>query len=271
MPGHSLALRFLSWSAATGSGLAHSRGLICSRLPGGRKGNGDGGKRGDTAGHSQASPCLVMGMGTALEYEIRTEPYVVDLLISLTYSRASTDKLDDLPSGLRLMVPGLPRGEETDYPRAIWEKETMIVRFNRPHPFEVGDWVVLQTEENDEHKAEVWHCRVQSSGAPGILHLSRAVKTQHRTKENTQETPEQSHIKVQVVPYKKNFDELDLNEKRSILLSMLNTLPSVDQMTAFLGAPSTGRALSDERKDISGCTGHTSMDCHFKSILYKVG
>lgn len=38
------ALRFLSWSAAAGSGLAHRRGLICSRLPGGRKGKGDGGR-----------------------------------------------------------------------------------------------------------------------------------------------------------------------------------------------------------------------------------
>lgn len=38
------ALRFLSLSAAVGSGLAHRRGLICSRLPGGRKGKGDGGR-----------------------------------------------------------------------------------------------------------------------------------------------------------------------------------------------------------------------------------
>jgi len=37
------ALRFLSSSAAAGSGLAHSRGLICSCLPGGKE-KGDGGR-----------------------------------------------------------------------------------------------------------------------------------------------------------------------------------------------------------------------------------
>lgn len=195
---------------------------------------------------------MSLGIGTSLEYEIRTEPYVVDLLISLTYTRAASKLLDDLPSSLRFMVPGeITNEQEMDYPRAIWQKAPMIIRFDGAHPFKAGDWLVLKEEVDDGYKAQFWHCRVRSQIVPGTLLLSRPVNTKFQPQQRDTKTPEQVSIEVQVIPYDRDFDELELDAKQSVLSSILDTVPSVDEMAAFLGVQSTNRELSAWKERIS--------------------
>ena len=48
---------------------------------------------------------MALGFGPSIEYEILSQPHVVDLLISFCYSSASCLNLASLPTGMGLMVP----------------------------------------------------------------------------------------------------------------------------------------------------------------------
>jgi ubiquitin-conjugating enzyme E2 Q len=48
---------------------------------------------------------LALGFGPSLEWEILTQPYVVDLLVSFCYAAASNGRLNDFPVGMNLLVP----------------------------------------------------------------------------------------------------------------------------------------------------------------------
>ena len=48
---------------------------------------------------------LTLGFGPSLEWEILTQPYVVDLLVSFCYAAAYSSRLKELPLGMNLMVP----------------------------------------------------------------------------------------------------------------------------------------------------------------------
>ena len=48
---------------------------------------------------------MTLGFGPSIEYEILTQPYVVDLLVSFCYSSAKGERLRDFPVGMGLMVP----------------------------------------------------------------------------------------------------------------------------------------------------------------------
>lgn len=48
---------------------------------------------------------MTLGFGPSIEYEILTQPYVVDLLVSFCYSSVKGGRLRDFPVGMGLMVP----------------------------------------------------------------------------------------------------------------------------------------------------------------------
>src|SRR4029077_306008 len=48
---------------------------------------------------------MALGFGPSLEWEILSQPYVVDLLTSFTYASARNSRLKDFPTGLGLLVP----------------------------------------------------------------------------------------------------------------------------------------------------------------------
>ena len=202
---------------------------------------------------------MSLGMGTALEHEIRSEPFVVDLLISFTYSRAVNFQLDDFPSGLQLMVPGMfRRGSSVgtlpgqgDYPRGMLNVTSMVIQFDTAHPFKVGDWVVLNEQTDKGPKVRCWHCRVESLGSPVTLQLCRPLNGEPMCIQGETKLRGPLPIEVQVIPYNRNFDELELNEKRHMLPDILDTLPSVDEMIAFLGTGPTKRELSSWKERIS--------------------
>ncbi|KAJ5668058.1 uncharacterized protein N7477_006628 [Penicillium maclennaniae] len=48
---------------------------------------------------------ITYGMGPSLEYEVKSQPSVVDLLVSLAFIRAKTGKLEHFPTGLGMRIP----------------------------------------------------------------------------------------------------------------------------------------------------------------------
>ncbi|KAI9696035.1 MAG: hypothetical protein M1836_005866 [Candelina mexicana] len=48
---------------------------------------------------------MALGFGPSIEYEILSQPYVVDLLVSFCYASAQSQRLKDFPLGMSLTVP----------------------------------------------------------------------------------------------------------------------------------------------------------------------
>ncbi|OCT47151.1 putative ubiquitin conjugating enzyme [Cladophialophora carrionii] len=57
---------------------------------------------------------LALGFGPSLEWEILTQPYVVDILVSFCYAAASNSRLKELPVGMNLLVPLIRQYESPD-------------------------------------------------------------------------------------------------------------------------------------------------------------
>ncbi|EYE91291.1 putative ubiquitin conjugating enzyme [Aspergillus ruber CBS 135680] len=118
---------------------------------------------------------MALGMGPSLEYEILSQPYVVDLLISLAYSRAKAGRLEDFPTGLGMKVPGgigwieqpnynryynQPRQQPVAKPRptsalytAELDSSNLVLHLERADkvpPLKVGDWIAITNFERDK-------------------------------------------------------------------------------------------------------------------------
>ncbi|RHZ68802.1 hypothetical protein CDV55_107958 [Aspergillus turcosus] len=201
---------------------------------------------------------MALGMGPSLEHEIQYQPSVVDLLISLTYARAGAGRLTDFPAGLGLKVPGVLNMKLDEIERHLTNAKgkssapvpicysgylipaTMACRLDKaPHPrLKHGDWVVI-FQTGTDLKEGPWHCRVQATdaGAGEVQLSSPIVKGQQPSASEL--LPGPSHVKF--IVYERNFDDLGVNDKRAAVRMLLDTLPSVDKMKAFL-------AESDKQK-----------------------
>ncbi|KAF7182842.1 hypothetical protein CNMCM7691_002586 [Aspergillus felis] len=197
---------------------------------------------------------MALGMGPSLEHEIQFQPSVVDLLISLTYARAVSGGLTDLPTGLGLRVPGVlnmnrlneierhltnPKDRNISHVATCYSGDlapaTMACRPDKHTHLKPGDWAVI-FQTGTEMKDGPWHCRVQAIyvGACDVQLVqlsSPVVKGQQLSASEL--LPGPSHV-VKFIVYERNFDDLDVNEKRAAVRLLLDTLPSVDKMKAFL-------------------------------------
>ncbi|GIJ81692.1 hypothetical protein Asppvi_000192 [Aspergillus pseudoviridinutans] len=197
---------------------------------------------------------MALGMGPSLEHEIQFQPSVVDLLISLTYARAVSGGLTDLPTGLGLRVPGVlnmnrldeierhltnPKDRNISQVPTCYSGDlvpaTMACRLDKHTHLKPGDWVVI-FQTGTALKDGPWHCRVQAIyvGACDVQLVqlsSPVVKGQQLSASEL--LPGPSHV-VKFIVYERNFDDLDVNDKRAAVRLLLDTLPSVDKMKAFL-------------------------------------
>lgn len=213
---------------------------------------------------------MALGMGPSLEWEVLSQPYVVDLLISFTHSSALDGRLNDFPIGLGLKVPpvaefrefgqinrvsSLPfRPEQIPAPSShaanldTSEMKLLIPKSPREPSLRTGDWIVIICRDHSH-----WHCRVNSTedwpsvqlGSPVILPDQK--QYQDRGRSNWVES-------VVFVVYNQNFDNLDIVEKRKAIRMLLDTLPDVDAMKAFLSCRGNDseRLLSSWKDRISG-------------------
>ena len=180
---------------------------------------------------------MQLGMGPNIEWEIRSHPYVVDLLISFAYSRAVSLQLTHFPSGLGIKVP---RIFDNDYPHSPFYAATLdasnmtILMEGRPD-LRAGDWVlIIAREKNPKWRQQrCLHCRVKNAVQTPLIQLCDP---------NSQDLP---HVKkqdisavgknVQLVVYDGNFDDIKSNiAKRDALVMLLDTLPSVEDMASFV-------------------------------------
>ncbi|MCJ1384501.1 hypothetical protein MMC17_007618 [Xylographa soralifera] len=143
---------------------------------------------------------MALGFGPSIEYEILTQPYVVDLLVSFCYSSALAGGLKGYPVGMSLTVPDpsvvpsdtitsdraalyLPPGRpgsfyEPKKPAATRVKSKVHkAKFDRDHdelvfpkdiqekPLRVGDWICLMkvnsVEKEHRRVLETWYPTVR--------------------------------------------------------------------------------------------------------------
>ncbi|KAL1953869.1 hypothetical protein VTO42DRAFT_2093 [Malbranchea cinnamomea] len=202
---------------------------------------------------------MSLGFGPSLEWEIISQPDVVDLLISFTYSSARGGRLSDFPTGLGFLVPlavldqsmyQSPQVNSTGKKRtfgtykrfeATLDPKSMELVFPNTFaqcPVAIGDWIVVSDPMG---VSSDFHCRVRETSLWPTIQLSDPIRraselnlVQQLSKEsyNNREAP--GPRTVTFVVYDTNFDDLDQDEKRAMIATLLETLPTVEEMRTFL-------------------------------------
>ncbi|PGG98774.1 ubiquitin-conjugating enzyme E2 Q [Blastomyces parvus] len=216
---------------------------------------------------------MALGFGPSLEWEIISQPYVVDLLVSFTYASAKQSKLGDFPTGLGLLVPPI-ESFTIDPPHASYRRGSttnssnanaqIVAKFDHSKlellfpnecgncPVRTGDWIVITTREYHGQ----FHCRVQDISFFPTVHLSSLVPRQIipiLDTSNSQPNIPAGYSDATFYIYNLNFDEISAVNKQTTIAMLLDTLPSVDEMKKFLMNSSKGAEpmLADWRARIS--------------------
>ncbi|EEQ89881.1 ubiquitin conjugating enzyme [Blastomyces dermatitidis ER-3] len=199
---------------------------------------------------------MALGFGPSLEWEVISQPYVVDLLVSFTYASAKQSRLDDFPTGLGLLVPpvvsfspiiphvGYQRGSaissSSANAHAVTKFDYSKLELLFPSdcgncPVRTGDWIVISDCEPNRQ----FHCRVQDISFFPTVHLSSPVSRQVTPtpvpgSNNNQPNIQAEYSDVTIYIYNHNFDDISAVDKQSTIAMLLDTLPSVDEMRKFL-------------------------------------
>ena len=195
-------------------------------------------------------------MGLSLEYEIQCQPLVVELLISLAYSAAISEQLEEVPSGLRLQVPAkllesCPGNDLLHTGELNAAKLDLLPA--APLPLKVGDWVVICAGpgliSDAKGPTEEWHCRVEHMDtSSGHIFLSSLV---HQGKRLQHQRLPDAFSQVQFTIYDTDLDVLTIPLKMKMISTILSTLPSVKEMYLFLEAGGKEKLLSTWTEVIS--------------------
>ena len=227
---------------------------------------------------------MALGFGPRIEWEILSQPAVVDLLVSFCYSSASQARLNEFPEGIYLQVPPAELFHGI-YPVTDNEKSSLLnssykVKFNRynmeilfpdrnaKNPLTVGDWVIVHSGPVERPV----HARVQETCYWPKVSLGPAVvpsridtnQNQYQGQGRPQQRrdaaptpaptpPPNLDLESIVSKYSENFDDLNIVDKRSAIIMLLNTLPDVRSMKNFLETRPRGQdpSLSKWRERIS--------------------
>lgn len=221
---------------------------------------------------------LSLGLGSSIEHEIINAPYVVDMLISFLYSALATadaSRTKQLPDGLQIKTPYVDdKWAQTNHAAAEVDMEKQKLRGIdlstlkddktgeiRGEKLQEGDRVVIihtQPETNTHYSLvdityKSW-CRLTScingEWAFEKLHEVQATKSRYvvgdlmpmdASVENEDDAKE--WYPAQIFGYWQNIDELNLQQRCLGLMNILDGLPSVLDMRAYLLAQ-PGRRLT---------------------------
>ena len=190
------------------------------------------------------------GMGPSLEHEIRSQPLVVDLLVSLAYARANSRRLRDFPNGLGVQVPAIEPNEswqnwsiQSKFYNGHWNSSTKDLFCEEAPKLSSGDWIVAidQTGTAAHLRIDL----VKSSTCVSILEVGGL----GNKLSNRDALLEEGHVKF--VRYDQNFDELSITHKQAIICMLLDTLPNVSSMRLYLGPVGSQNLLSSYREKIN--------------------
>ncbi|KAI4143156.1 MAG: hypothetical protein LQ340_007094 [Diploschistes diacapsis] len=169
-----------------------------------------------------------LGFGPSIEFEILTQPYVVDLLISFCYVSASARSLKEFPAGLGINVPHpnhfrdsaptpgpnpmyaarFPRrygdmipqsiadsGPASVSVKAIWDKEKkeFTLSDTRTTLPRAGEWVCFWEKRSVKH-----HCRITETFYPSVRHGPVITEEEENSAQNEQQTTQQYGYSSQV-------------------------------------------------------------------------
>lgn len=216
---------------------------------------------------------ITYGMGPSLEYEIKSQPSVVDLLVSLAFIRAKSGRLEDFPTGLGMRIPNTELTDKdevgNDLSKDKWTADYHTGTINTHRMFSSskamagilmelapkgkprltkGQWIAFVGPEGERHLAQSspWHCRVQNAGS-NYVELSFPLRwgKQMTEAELKQATCNWRGIqKVHYMTYDTAFDDLTKERKRRSIVMLLSTLPAIDEMTKYLASQGPDAALS---------------------------
>ena len=135
---------------------------------------------------------MALGFGPSIEWEVLTQPYVVDLLVSFCYTAACQGRLREFPLGIDLKMPGLPHYNDNLTSNSVGyrpasksaDNEKKDARFQKNFSARMdfnnqellfdsvqkaeagdmrcGDWLVLRSRETEED----YHYRVEEAMFP---------------------------------------------------------------------------------------------------------
>jgi ubiquitin-conjugating enzyme E2 Q len=239
---------------------------------------------------------MSLGFGPSIEWEILSQPLVVDLLVSFCYASAQGHRLKDFPIGIDLKVPVLPLPAQPvghplyarvtaplpktaaaaaaaasaatapGIPQApiasvaprpcpikfdLKNRELHLVDQTAPGPVKIGQWVVVTAD----YIEGAYHARVEENFFPTIrlgelIHV-RGVGQRPNDKEIPKALTTGGLLDAQIFVYDQHFDELSDENKRSSIMLILDTLPDVIQMKAFLEGHPQDPSLKRHRHRIS--------------------
>lgn len=134
---------------------------------------------------------ISLGFGPSIEHEIQAQPWVVDLLVSFCYSSAAARKLQELPTGLGISVPGQaqdsirrwadstvasyadPRLEDSrpapiskEFKVGFDSDRLELLFFEKQAggcPVSKGQWIIIKAGFTTTGGAKELHCRVKDT------------------------------------------------------------------------------------------------------------
>lgn len=214
---------------------------------------------------------MALGFGPSIEWEILSQPYVVDLLISFCYAQAQAGRLKDFPVGIDLRVPILPQFLHANttpsaYPAYAYQNaqptasnthsmqpaKSFSVPYDRtkhellfpadqitnPQSLRKGDFIALT--HASYFNGVVYH-RVEDIMAPSVQ-LGPPIHVEQKDKDSakTQFLPDR-YFEADCYLFSHNFDELSDDYKGKAILAMLDTIPPVKDMLQYLKCHSVGQ------------------------------
>ncbi|RMZ89533.1 hypothetical protein DV736_g3237, partial [Chaetothyriales sp. CBS 134916] len=219
---------------------------------------------------------MSLGFGPSIEWEILSQPYVVDLLVSFCYAAARQARLKEFPVGIDLKAPLLPHYNDSLLylrPRAAsadnqnakatinpsfkaridFDSNDMIFTLDQNEEvsgFRPGDWLIVRNADTDYH----YHYQIEEITFP-TWRLSKPVMTKAEITDqeptpdfSTSGTPPAAACKailpVNCYAYDANFDDMTEEQKSHAVVTILDTLPSVLDMKAYLECNQTAKDIS---------------------------
>lgn len=203
---------------------------------------------------------MSLGFGPSLEWEIMSQPYVVDLLVSFCYAAARSSKLKEMPVGLGLNVPVLPSAQTPAGPpvrpaqgspaslekveasfgcKWDWRMQYLILEDASAvvKGLKCGVWLVLICRQT----GIAAHCRVTKVDIPRIslgeqiyVRGSGRLIPQDTASSDLSNTSGPSISPADGYLYDKSFDELLKDQQQNAVVALLDTLPGVEMMCSYL-------------------------------------
>jgi ubiquitin-conjugating enzyme E2 Q len=215
---------------------------------------------------------MALGFGPSIEWEILAQPDVVDLLVSFCYAGARKGRLKEFPVGIDLKVPILAQTqpESASYPHSQFavspahspapepkeksskgvpsasfetnlDAQKMELVFADPKascPVKVGDWVVIDCKVLKGRT----HTRVEETILWPVVRLQRnGICPSASSEASSTPTPATTPKPIppgltaaKVYIYNQSFDELPDAQKQQSIADLLDTLPAIQEMKAYL-------------------------------------